>query len=128
MLACYTDPWFTSRLLPGTMSRRTFWDEPRASVFRCAECGEKVPRPDEVGSECRCGKCGEDLHSCRNCSFFDSSAENECRQPVETRVPKKSANNDCSSFKPVLAVDLKGGSEEASHGEDARKAWDDLFK
>ena len=111
------------------MSRRTFWDEPRASVFRCAECGEKVPNTDEVDSESQCSKCGEDLHSCRNCSFFDTSAEKECRQPIELRVAKKRANNECSHFKPVLAVDLRGSSEGTSQqGDDARKAWDALFK
>ena len=68
------------------MSRRTFWDEPRQSIFRCTECGDKVPNPDDVAFDSRCAKCGAELHSCRNCSFFDSAAEKECRQPVSDRV------------------------------------------
>jgi DNA-directed RNA polymerase subunit RPC12/RpoP len=110
------------------MSRRTFWDEPRESVFRCAECGDRVPNPDEVGSESTCLKCGSDLHSCRNCTFFDTSAEKECRQPVPERIAKKRANNSCTFFKPVLAVDLQGGSKAASQTDEARRAWESLFK
>jgi hypothetical protein len=108
------------------MSRRTFWDEPRPSVFRCAECGEKVPNPDELSASSSCSRCSEDLHSCRNCRYFDTSVENECRQAVTVRVPRKRANNDCGLFKPVMAVDLRGGSEEAK-GDEARRAWEDLF-
>ena len=111
------------------MSRRTFWDEPRASVFGCAECGERVPNPEELGDDSRCGKCGADLHSCRNCTFFDTSAEKECRQPISDRIPKKRANNPCTFFKAVLAVDLQGSTEKAAAPNDeARRAWEALFK
>ena len=109
------------------MSRRTFWDEPRASVFRCHECGEKVASPDEVGPQSQCAKCTTDLHSCRNCAFFDSAAEKECLQPIPERIQKKRANNTCALFKPVLAVDLRGDTGEPKQDE-KRKAWDDLFK
>ena len=83
-----------------------------------------------MGDDSRCSKCGADLHCCRNCSFFDSSAEKECRQPIEARIPKKRVNNQCSFFRPVLAVDLQGAPEEqqASHTDEARKAWEALFK
>ena len=112
------------------MSRRTFWDEPRASVFACAECGEKVQDPEEVRSGSRCLKCGADLHSCRNCTFFDTSAERECRKPITERIPKKRVNNTCTFFVPVLAVDLQGGEKGGAtpEGEDARRAFESLFK
>lgn len=110
------------------MSRRTFWDEPRASVFRCAECSEKVQDPDQVGFESRCGKCATDLHCCRNCTFFDTSVENECRQPIKERIAKKRTNNRCELFKPVLAVDLLGEASRDTPGEQAKRAWDALFK
>jgi DNA-directed RNA polymerase subunit RPC12/RpoP len=108
------------------MSRRTFWDEPRATVFRCTECGEKVANPDELGPQSRCPRCNEDLRCCRNCSSFDTSAEKECRQPIPERIPRKRANNDCAWFRPVMAVDLKGTVSEGTV-DDARRALDDLF-
>jgi hypothetical protein len=109
------------------MSRRTFWDEPRpANTFKCSECGERVTSPEDIIPGTSCKKCGMDLHCCRNCTWFDTSAEKECRQPVSMRIPKKRSNNDCSHFKPVLGVDLVG--RKSSGADDARKAFDDLFK
>jgi hypothetical protein len=109
------------------MSRRTFWDEPRpADTFKCAECGERVSSPEDIVPGVQCKKCGMDLHSCRNCTYFDTSAEKECRQPVSLRIPKKRADNDCSHFKPILCVDLTGPKKSGS--EAAKKAFDDLFR
>ena len=110
------------------MSRRTFWDEPRPTVFRCTECGERVPNAENVALDGHCLKCGADLHSCRNCAYFDTSLENECRETVPERFPKKRANNTCTLFRPVLQVDLQGSEKEAPKSDDARKAWDALFK
>ena len=110
------------------MSRRTFWDEPRpANVFKCAECGERVMSPDDVVAGAHCKRCEAALHSCRNCTYFDTAADKECRQPIEVRIPKKRADNDCSFFKPQQAVDLTGPKPEGTT-DSARKAFDDLFK
>ena len=109
------------------MSRRTFWDEPRpANVFKCAECGERVLSPEDVIHGTHCKKCGAALHCCRSCTYFDTSADNECRQPVTQRVAKKRSDNDCDQFSPQLAVDLVG--PKTATADNAKKAFDDLFK
>ena len=108
------------------MSARTYWDEPRAAVFQCSECSEKVNDPAELSFDSRCS-CSADLHCCRNCSYFDPSAENECRQTIETRIAKKRKNNECPSFKPSLVVDLMGSGKGVDAGAKAKQAFDDLF-
>jgi len=108
------------------MSQRTYWDEPRRNVFRCAECSTIVRDADEVAHDQTC-RCGEALHSCRHCAFFDSAAENECRGEVKSRIPRKGENNGCELFKPVMVVDLMG-SGKGQTTDEARQAFDDLFK
>ncbi len=71
-----------------------------------------------------CGACGEAVHSCVNCRFFDTAAPNECRAGVEKRVQAKSARNDCDSFEPRLVQDHAG--DPGSEG-DAKAAFDALF-
>jgi hypothetical protein len=108
------------------MSQRTYWDEPRPSVFQCHECGERV-NPDDLTFESACRTCKTDLHSCRSCSFFDTQAENECRQAIDERIPKKRANNDCALFRPILVVDLMGSGKAVSKQDQAKAAFDELF-
>lgn len=113
------------------MSQRTFWDEPRASVFQCSECSERVANPEEVDFEALCRNCGAALHTCRNCTYFDPAAENECRADVAVRVAKKRANNACASWKAAKIVDLMGSSGKGAPpdpADEARRALDDLFK
>ena len=113
------------------MSQRTFWDEPRASVFQCSECSERVANPDEVEFAATCRNCSAALHSCRNCTYFDPAAENECRVEGVARVAKKRASNECPSWKPAKIVDLMGSSGKGAPpdpSEEARRALDDLFK
>ena len=110
------------------MSQRTYWDEARPNIFRCAECGKKVSDPAQVDPESVCSNCGADLHCCRACAFFDPSAESECREQVESRIAKKRENNDCSLFRPLMVVDLMGGDRAVSAADARRKAFDDLFK
>ena len=108
------------------MSNRTFWDEPRPSVSTCTECGKALSSFEDITPGTQCKSCKAPLHTCRGCSYFDSGAENECRQPVKVRIAKKREDNDCGSFKPRLAVDLMGS--KADSGDTARRAFDDLFK
>src|ERR1051325_9738522 len=63
-------------------------------VFRCSRCGHLLALPVEADG--RCGKCGVALHSCIQCSFFDTSARFECGQAALTaRVSPKDETNTC---------------------------------
>jgi hypothetical protein len=92
-------------------------------VLRCAQCGHLAP--DDIGFNTRCAKCGTELHSCAQCVSFDPSSRFECTQPVPERVSPKSARNGCTFFSPRTTVERE---TTTPRNNDARKAFDDLFK
>lgn len=102
---------------------------PSESVFRCAKCGEKQPLFDEVPFDATCGKCGADLHTCSNCTSFDTSVRWECRrfEEIPAKVLKKSTRNECLLFTPKVAREFAKESDKGNPG-DARSAFDALFK
>ena len=87
-----------------------------ARCFHClTEFTGKVARQDS------CEKCSSDLHVCKNCKFYDSTAYNECREPSAERVVDKEKKNFCDYFSP-------GEVGKTDNQNNARKALDDLFK
>lgn len=71
-----------------------------------------------------CSGCGSDLHTCTNCSQFDSSAPNECRKPIPAPVMKKAKRNDCDLFEPKVTQEF---DTDKPSPDDARAAFDSLF-
>lgn len=102
-------------------------DQEKAVVFRCKNCGERVIDLDSIGSEATCRKCGADLHSCSQCTYFDTSARFECTQPIPDRIVSKKTRNRCTFYAPAKTFDLTG-SRGAATPDDARAAFDKLFK
>lgn len=98
---------------------------PTATVFRCAVCGRKQDAPAAAAVEAVCLQCGTDLHTCTHCTHFDTSAPNECRQPVSAPIAKKSKRNRCELFEPKRAAEF---AAEAERPADAKAAFDALFK
>lgn len=99
-------------------------------VFRCARCGKLQQAFGEVATDSLC-ECGADLHTCTNCKFFDTSARWECRADIPARVAPKDARNECELFTPRIVKDLtadKGSGGRPQTPDDARKAFEDLFK
>ena len=93
-------------------------------VFRCARCGNLLPLP--VAGDGRCPRCGVDLHSCVQCTSFDTSARFECSQTaLPARVSPKDARNDCALFTPRTTIERQTGTKGPTS---ARQAFDDLFK
>lgn len=95
------------------------------SLSRCAMCG--VVLQESAGSLGQCSKCGAELHSCRQCTSFDTGSKFECMQPVPERVPDKTARNECSFFSLRVKVEKETSSGPAQVN-DARAAFDRLFK
>ena len=102
-------------------------DQEKAVVFRCKHCGERVLDLDSIGVGALCRKCGEALHSCSQCAFFDTSARFECSKPIPARIPAKKAGNECTFYAPAKTFDLTGARGTATP-DDARSAFDALFK
>jgi hypothetical protein len=95
------------------------------SLSRCAQCGVVLQTLTEpVG---QCPKCGFELHSCKQCTYFDPSSRFECSQPIPERIARKDARNDCS-FYSMRVTREKETSTGAGRVDDARKAFENLFK
>jgi hypothetical protein len=78
-----------------------------------------------VDADSRCLRCGVDLHSCIQCTSFDTSARFECTQPIPARVTPKDARNGCTFFTPRTTIERQTGT---AGPPSARQAFDDLFK
>lgn len=95
------------------------------TVSRCAQCGTVLQMLTEpVG---QCPKCGFELHSCKQCTYFDPASRFECTQPIPERIPRKDAKNECTFYSIRMMVE-KETSASAVRVDDARKAFENLFK
>jgi hypothetical protein len=96
------------------------------TVSRCAQCGtvlQSIAEP--VG---QCPKCGFELHSCKQCEHFDPSSRFECNQPVPARISPKDKRNDCNFYSMRVALEKETSSKGRAKPNDARAAFDNLFK
>ena len=118
-----TEPGYGPRQSPRIETRFT-------DVIRCANCSAVVETLAGVAFTDQCKKCNSDLHSCKNCRFFDPGARFECQKPIEARIAKKADRNMCMQFAVKVSVEkqqpqMEVKKETVSSG---RKAFDDLFK
>ena len=67
---------------------------------QCAACRADLGTIERIGRRDTCPRCGTDLHSCRQCRFYDPRAANECREPQAERVLDKERSNFCDYFTP----------------------------
>ena len=96
------------------------------SVSRCAQCGTLLTGLAEpLGT---CAKCGFELHSCKQCSYFDPSARFECGQPIPERIARKDVRNECTFFAIRVMLEKETSSKGNARPNDARAAFENLFK
>ncbi|HEY3170959.1 MAG TPA: hypothetical protein VGK86_00120 [Thermoanaerobaculia bacterium] len=103
-------------------------DVDKAVVFACKSCGEKRRDLEDIRFDSTCAKCGADLHACVQCAHFDTSARFECTQPIPERIASKKTRNTCTFYSPAKSFDLSGPRATAATPDDARAAFDKLFK
>lgn len=96
------------------------------TVSRCAQCGTLLPAGTEPSGQCP--KCSCDLHSCRQCTHFDTSSRFECMQPIPERIPRKDERNQCSFYSIRVRVEKETSTPAAVKPQDARQAFENLFK
>lgn len=105
---------------------------PDQEVFRCAVCGTAQAAPAAEVLAATCEKCAADLHTCTNCTHFDTAAPWECRRWQERQaarlgaVARKSKRNDCALF--AAKATLEFAKEKPAAPDDPRAAFDALFK
>ena len=76
----------------------------------CFSCGTTNEFVDRLSLKEECEKCLGDLHSCRNCRFYDPGSYNECKESSADVVRDKERANHCDYFKVgegSFAVDKK---------------------
>jgi hypothetical protein len=107
---------------------------------RCANCGAVLQAGFDASGQCP--RCQFELHSCKQCRFFDSGAQFECTQPIKERVSPKDAKNNCTfyDFRMTVEKDTAPTSYAQTsqapppappappRHHDARRAFEDLFK
>jgi hypothetical protein len=90
---------------------------------KCTACGAKAQQNISVDSSCP--NCHADLHTCRQCTYFDPSARFECSKPITARIVNKNARNACGLFAARTVVERETSSGPPT---DARQAFAKLFK
>jgi hypothetical protein len=100
---------------------------PRMMAFgqkvKCSACGAVIQA--NISFEATCPKCNSDLHTCRQCTYFDPGARFECRKPITARIENKGARNTCELFAARIVVERETSSGAPT---DARQAFANLFK
>jgi hypothetical protein len=95
-------------------------------VSRCGQCGTLLQTiTDPVG---QCPKCGFELHSCKQCTYFDPSSRFECTQPIPERIPRKDVRNECAFYSMSVRVEKETSTPGPARPADARQAFENLFK
>jgi len=100
---------------------------PRMMAFgekvKCSACGATAPT--NILLDTGCPKCKGDLHTCRQCTYFDPGARFECSKPITVKIVNKNARNTCELFVPRTVVERETSSGAPT---DARQAFANLFK
>ena len=94
----------------------------------CYACGSDVGTRERIGRQERCERCGVDLHSCRQCRFYDPRAYNACAEPQAERVLAKERANFCDYFAPAVPVASSGTVSSPAVPHDARAELERLFR
>lgn len=102
-------------------------------VVRCSNCSNIIDTLGAISFTDQCNKCKADLHSCKNCAFFDPAARFECKKPIQARIPKKAERNMCMQFQMKVSVEkLQSSLEYHRRPKEApsaaRQAFEALFK
>ncbi len=96
------------------------------SVSRGSQCGTVLQSLTEAIAQCP--KCGFELHSCKQCTYFDPSKRFECTQPIPERIARKDTRNECSFYSIRVSVEKETSTSTPARPDDARRAFENLFK
>ncbi len=109
------------------------------AAARCFNCATTLPQ--DIDFSGLCPKCGAELHCCKQCSHFEPSTRFQCLKPIQARIAVKDKANECALFTPRVTVAREGtatngpgpgvpngGPPAPKNPEDARNAFDRLFK
>ncbi len=79
----------------------------------CHACGHEITMEVKVGRRDTCDNCGNDLHCCMNCRFYDKRGD-RCREDIAHWVKSRDRSNFCTQFEYVKTeADAKDELAEA---------------
>lgn len=90
----------------------------------CHHCNNEIVFEVKLQRADGCPHCGVDLHCCLNCTHWDRSAHNQCREHIAEHIPDREKANYCSFF-----VFRNGRPEDTgAKAADAKAKLDALFR
>ena len=90
--------------------------------LKCFKCSQVTSFSGGVGFRDDCEHCGEDVHVCLNCRFYDPGAYNECKESSAEVVRDKERANFCEYFQSGSGA---GGQQKK---DELLAAAESLFK
>ena len=127
--------WAKRRHMPRVAGHRAGVAAVRSTVETAARVGIQMCIRDRCGTVLQdipptglCPKCGFELHSCRQCMYFDPGSRFECMQPVPERIPRKDARNNCTFYEIRVTREKETSTPASLRPNDARQAFENLFK
>lgn len=91
----------------------------------CFFCQQEIKTNDRIGRQDSCPNCRFDLHICKNCGHYDTSAYNECHESQADRVVDKEKSNFCDYF---VVGRGRASSAPTDPVAEAKKKLEALFK
>ena len=91
----------------------------------CHHCGGALEFTEKVFRTDTCPTCGSDVRCCLNCSDYDESAPDQCREPQAELVSVKDRRNFCEFF---TLSEKHASSASADKAAKARQKLEELFK
>ena len=92
-------------------------------TFQCWSCRNETEMEDKIGRKEECPHCSADMHSCKNCQYFDPGAHNQCSETISEYVPDKERANFCGMY-----TAFKGERAPTDDLGAARSRLEALFK
>lgn len=90
----------------------------------CWKCGTVLDENEPVSRSAECPVCHADVHSCRNCLYYEPGSHYDCHETVDSLVSDKERSNFCEHFKLNRSA---SSSDSAQKQAAAKKAFDSLF-
>ena len=91
----------------------------------CWKCGKNIEEGTQIFRNSECPECKSDLHSCRNCKFYESGAHYDCKESVDFPVNDKECANFCDYFS--VRFDFSSNATKNEKIDAARNAFNNLF-
>lgn len=95
----------------------------------CFFCKKEISFNRKIGFRELCPYCDQDLHICKNCTFFDEKKPHHCRILDIEPVTDSEKNNFCEEFSPASSpIENKSSPSDNILGKlPKNRSFNDLF-